>query len=44
MDASEYNHVVLGLIFLKYISGAFEARREYGRDRVSSWRGWSESR
>jgi len=27
MDASEYKHVVLGLIFLKYISDAFEARR-----------------
>ena len=24
MDASEYKHVVLGLIFLKYISDAFE--------------------
>lgn len=27
MDASEYKNVVLGLIFLKYISDAFEARR-----------------
>ena len=27
MDASEYKHVVLGLIFLKYISDAFERRR-----------------
>ena len=26
MDAAEYKHVVLGLIFLKYISDAFEAR------------------
>ena len=26
MDASEYKHIVLGLIFLKYISDAFEAR------------------
>lgn len=26
MDASEYKHVVLGLIFLKYISDAFDAR------------------
>ena len=25
MDASEYKHVVLGLIFLKYISDSFEA-------------------
>ncbi len=27
MDAAEYKHVVLGLIFLKYISDAFEGRR-----------------
>ncbi|TAJ24023.1 MAG: SAM-dependent DNA methyltransferase, partial [Planctomycetota bacterium] len=27
MDAGEYKHVALGLIFLKYISDAFEARR-----------------
>src|SRR3989442_6290210 len=27
MDAAEYKHVVLGLIFLKYISDAFEVRR-----------------
>lgn len=27
MDAAEYKHVVLGLIFLKYISDAFEAHR-----------------
>src|SRR2546427_6373576 len=26
MDASEYKHVVLGLIFLKYISDAFEEK------------------
>jgi len=28
MDAAEYKHVVLGLIFLKYISDAFEDRHE----------------
>ena len=28
MDASEYKHVCLGLIFLKYISNAFEEKRE----------------
>ena len=28
MDASEYKHVCLGLIFLKYISDAFDLRRE----------------
>ena len=27
MDAAEYKHVVLGLIFLKYVSDAFEERR-----------------
>jgi type I restriction enzyme M protein len=27
MDAAEYKHVVLGLIFLKYVSDAFEAHR-----------------
>ena len=37
MDAAEYKHVVLGLIFLKYISDAFEERRaavlaEWGED------------
>lgn len=26
MDAAEYKHVVLGLIFLKYISDAFQER------------------
>lgn len=28
IDAAEYKHVVLGLIFLKYISDAFETRRD----------------
>ena len=37
MDAAEYKHVVLGLIFLKYISDAFEERHavvlaEYGEE------------
>ena len=27
MDAAEYKHVVLGLIFLKYISDSFEEHR-----------------
>jgi type I restriction enzyme M protein len=35
MDAAEYKHVVLGLIFLKYISDAFEARYEYLRSAVN---------
>ena len=29
MDAAEYKHVILGLIFLKYISDSFENRREW---------------
>jgi type I restriction enzyme M protein len=29
MDAAEYKHVVLGLLFLKYVSDKFEARRAY---------------
>ena len=37
MDAAEYKHVVLGLVFLKYISDAFEERHakvlaEHGED------------
>ena len=37
MDAAEYKHVVLGLIFLKYISDAFDERHtvvlaKYGKD------------
>jgi type I restriction enzyme M protein len=28
LDAAEYKHVVLGLIFLKYISDSFESRRD----------------
>ena len=35
MDAAEYKHVVLGLIFLKYISDAFEAKHaELDADRA----------
>ena len=26
MDASEYKHVVLGLVFLKYVSDSFEEK------------------
>ena len=36
MDAAEYKHVVLGLIFLEYISDAFEARYEYLRAAVNN--------
>ena len=34
IDAAEYKHVVLGLIFLKHISDSFEARRDF-----TQWRG-----
>ena len=33
MDAAEYKHVVLGLIFLKYISDAFEEKSGSDIDR-----------
>ena len=28
LDASQYKHVVLGLVFLKYVSDSFDARRK----------------
>lgn len=28
LDAAEYKHVVLGLLFLKYIADSFESRRD----------------
>ncbi|MEM1109086.1 MAG: class I SAM-dependent DNA methyltransferase [Planctomycetota bacterium] len=34
VDAAEYKHVVLGLLFLKYISDAFEARRDHLREEL----------
>ena len=36
MDASEYKHVVLGLIFLKYVEDAFEERRGTLRDELTA--------
>jgi len=39
MDAAEYKHVVLGLIFLKYISDAFEERRTQVRAESSDSKG-----
>ncbi|WP_286698116.1 type I restriction-modification system subunit M N-terminal domain-containing protein [Sulfitobacter sp. TMED3] len=33
MDPGEYKHVALGLIFLRYVSAAFEAKRdEFSKD------------
>ena len=34
IDAAEYKHVVLGLLFLKYISDSFEARRDELRNEL----------
>jgi type I restriction enzyme M protein len=34
MDASEYKHVVLGLLFLKYVDDSFEERRTGLRDEL----------
>ena len=28
MDAAEYKHIVLGLVFVKYISDTFQTRRD----------------
>ena len=36
VDAAEYKHVVLGLLFLKYISDSFETRREALRDELKA--------
>ena len=35
MDAAEYKHIVLGLIFLKYIADAFDAQRRHVRKELS---------
>ena len=32
MDAAEYKHVVLGLLFLKYVSDKFEFRQQRARE------------
>ena len=37
MDAAEYKHVVLGLIFLKYISDAFAERHKQSRIRTGGF-------
>ena len=34
MDAAEYKHLVLGLIFLKYVSDTFTARRAQEQARL----------
>jgi len=41
VESSEYKHLVLGLVFLKYVSDGFEARRQaldgLTRDAGSEW-------
>ncbi|TQM63817.1 class I SAM-dependent DNA methyltransferase [Humibacillus xanthopallidus] len=42
MDASQYKDVILGLVFLKYVSDAFEERRGQIRDELAA-DGWDEA-
>lgn len=42
MDASQYKDVILGLVFLKYVSDAFAERRRQIHDELSA-EGWDES-
>jgi type I restriction enzyme M protein len=42
MDASQYKDVILGLVFLKYVSDAFAERRWQIRDELTA-EGWEES-
>src|SRR5258705_7317917 len=35
LDAAEYKHVVLGVIFLKYVSDAFEERHRFLTEAVA---------
>jgi type I restriction enzyme M protein len=42
MDASQYKDVILGLVFLKYVSDAFDERREQIRVELTA-AGWGES-
>ena len=38
MDAAEYKHIVLGLIFLKYISDTFDIQKNKIKEMVSDKR------
>jgi type I restriction enzyme M protein len=42
MDASQYKDVVLGIVFLKYVSDAFENRRDQIKSELAA-DGWSDS-
>ncbi len=37
IDAAEYKHVVLGLLFLKYISDSFQSRRDELHAELNIW-------
>ena len=43
LDAADYKHVVLGLIFLKYVSDAFEERQEELRELFTQAKGGGNS-
>ena len=43
MDASQYKDVILGLVFLKYVSDAFDERRQQIHDELAA-DGWEESK
>ena len=36
MDAAEYKHIVLGLIFVKYISDTFQTRGSWSNKKLSA--------
>ena len=42
MDASQYKDVILGLVFLKYVSDAFYERRQQIADELAA-AGWDET-
>lgn len=42
MDASQYKDVILGLVFLKYVSDAFDERRRQIHDELAA-EGWEEA-
>ena len=44
VDAAEYKHVVLGLLFLKYISDSFESRRAKLKEELQADGRWYQRR
>lgn len=43
LDAAEYKHFVLGLVFLKYVSAAMDEKRKQLERELRAERGWSEA-